>query len=205
MKKLNLFLIASAMLGLIVSCGGPSSSDLDKALNDLDKLSSSLDSLDNVDGVDEVDAQGDKFYSKDGKFKVNFTGEPELSKDTVGTDVGTIQMYMYMYEKSATEIEMLAYSDYPSSMVEQSNADDLLQGAKNGAVNNLNATVTEENKIDFNGNPGLEFKADNGQYYVHYKLVLKNNRLYQIALMRDGAQPSDEAINNFIKTFEIVD
>ncbi len=209
MKKFNLFLIAFAIASFLISCGGPSSSDLDKALNDLNKLSENLDSLDKIDNVTADDettsSSDDKFYSKDGHFKINFAGEPEVSNEPIPTEIGNIQMYMYTYEKSATEVEMLAYSDYPSEMIKASNPDDLLIGAKNGAINNLGATITKEEKIDFDGNPGYQFKADNGSYYVDYKIFLKGNRLYQIAIMRDGSAPTEEAVKNFIGSFELTD
>ncbi len=209
MKKLNL-IIAIATSIFLISCGGSSNSDLDKALEDLNKLSESLDSLDNIDytanneTTDNSTSDG-KFYSKDGNFKVNFTGEPKVSNEPIPTEIGNIDMYMFMYEKSATEIEMIAYSDYPSAMVEASNPDDLLTGAKKGAVQNINATITNEEKIEFDGNPGYEFKADNGSYYLYYKIFLKDNRLYQIAIMRDGSAPTDEAVENFIGSFELTD
>ena len=207
MKKINLIIIALAMIGFLASCGGSSSSDLDKALDDLNKLSESLDSLGDVDytETDNNTTSDDKYYSKDGNFKVNFTGEPKVSNEPIETEIGNIEMYMFMYEKSATEIEMIAYSDYPSAMIEASNPDDLLVGAKNGAINNLGAKITSEEKIDFDGNPGYIFNGDNGSYYLYYKIFLKGNRLYQIAIMRDGSTPTDEAIKNFVDSFELTD
>ncbi len=148
----------------------------------------------------------DKFHSVDGKFKVNFSGTPEVTYDTFPIeDVGTIEMYMFMYEKSLTEAEMIAYSDYPSDLVNDSSPDEMLQGAKEGAVSNLGAIITEEKEIMYNKHKGLEFKANSTQFYINYKIFLVNNRLYQIAIMRDGSYASQENVDKFFNSFELIE
>ena len=143
------------------------------------------------------------FSSEDGNFKVNFSGKPTETSEVIKTEAGNIELHMFMYEKSATEIEMIAYSDYPTSIIKANTPNDLLNSAKNGAVNNLNAKITEEYKTIFDRNPCIDFKADNKQFYVIYKIFLKNNRLYQIAIMRDGSYPSKKSIKKFVETFKL--
>ena len=45
-----------------------------------------------------------KFYSKEGNFKINFAEAPEVESQTVSTEVGDIVMYTYMYEESFNAI-----------------------------------------------------------------------------------------------------
>ncbi|HXC06728.1 MAG TPA: hypothetical protein VNZ86_18350 [Bacteroidia bacterium] len=144
-----------------------------------------------------------KYTSKDGKFSVNFTAEPTVTDKTIQTAVGNIELHMFMMEKSATEAYVVGYSDYPSDLMKDSNRDSVLNGAKNGVVTNVNASITEEKKIKIEGNDGLFFKANSPQYYLTYKLFVVGNRLYQIGIMRDGSNASEESIKNFFETFEL--
>lgn len=150
-------------------------------------------------------AQKDYFESKEGNFKVIFPGAPQVSTDDVPTDIGTIKMKSFMYEKSALEAYMVAYSDYPAEMVEVSNADDLLQGGKNGALSSFGIEKAEEEEdIKINGHPGKYFKANNNQYYVVYKMYMVGNRLYQIAILRDGAYPDKKEAKSFLNSFKLL-
>lgn len=188
MKFLSLLVIAA----LFVSCGG-NSSNLD-ALNKLDSLSKSLNENSAIE----------KYTSVDGKFKIAFPGTPTLGSEAIPTEVGNIEMKSFTYEKSATEAYMVAYSDYPSELVKQSDPETLLTGAKEGALTSQNATMDSEEKITLDGNPGYYFTAKKDSYYMCYKIFLKENRLFQILMIRDGAYPSKEAVDEFIGSFELV-
>lgn len=190
--KLLLVVVAAAFL---VSCGGGQSAT--DALSKLDSISNALN-----EQTSEISA--DKFTSVDGKFKVDFPGTPTEESKDIATEVGNIEMKSFTYEKSATEVFMIAYSDYPSEMVKQSDPDALLKGAKEGALSNMGATMESEEKITLDGNPGYLFKAVADTYYMVYKIFLKDNRLYQILMMRDGSYPTQEAIDSYIGSFELI-
>ena len=191
--KLLFLALAAAFL---VSCG--SSESATDALSKLDSISKSLEDQ-------TSDLVSDKYTSEDGKFKVNFPGTPTVASDNIPTEVGNIEMKSFTYEKSATEVYMIAYSDYPSELVKQSDPDAILTGAKEGALNNMGATMETEEKISMDGHPGYIFKAVKDSYYMVYKIFLKDNRLYQILMMRDGAYPSQEAVDSYIGSFELID
>lgn len=200
-KPLN-FIVPALVFGL-VACG-PSAEDvanLEAELNDMagDMETALEEELTAPEATESMD-----FTSKDGHFSIQFPGEPQHASNSVPTDVGDIMMETYMYEKSATEVFMVAYNDYPSIYVDESNADELLEGGKSGALESLGIMTTEvEEKIEVDGHPGIFFTGNNGQYYVVYEVYLVNNRLYQIAILRDGSYPSDEDVANFTKTFKL--
>jgi len=155
---------------------------------------------------EELEEEDNLFVSEDGNFSVDFLGQtPSESSSNVPTDVGDVEINMFMYEKSVTEALMVAYSDYPSEMIDESDgADKLLQGAKNGALGNLNIFSSDtEKEIEIDGHPGLFFTGNNGQYYVTYEVYLVHNRLYQVAILRDGSYASDEDRNTFLGSFKL--
>jgi hypothetical protein len=100
---------------------------------------------------------------------------------------------------------MVAYSDYPSAYVDESEgAQDLLQGAKNGALGNLGIFSTDqEEETELDGHPGLFFTGNNGQYFVTYEVYLVSNRLYQIAIIRDGSYAAKEDVETFMESFAL--
>jgi len=207
MKKI---LLSTATISLLLfSCGEV---NYDKNSKDIDQADGVIEDNSIVDEntvnkeIEET-SEKDLFYSEDGKFKIDFFGNnPKASTEMVPTEVGNIEMSMFMYEKSATEAYMVAYNDYPSEMVKNSSVDDLLDGAKNGSSSSLGIStfdIDEDLKIE--GNPGRHFKGNNGSYYAEYKLFLKGNRLYQIALIRDGSYNTPERTEAFFGSFKLVD
>jgi hypothetical protein len=187
------FLSLLAMAIVLMSCGG-NKTNLD-ALNKLDSISNAL---------KESSTNTEKFSSVDGKFKIAFPGTPVLSSENVPTEVGNIEMKSFTYEKSATEIYIIAYSDYPSELVKQSDPETLLNGAKEGALTNQQATLKSDEKITLDGNPGYYFTAVKDTYHMCYKIFLKENRLYMMLMLRDGDYPSKDAIDGFIGSFELI-
>ncbi len=148
----------------------------------------------------------DLFHSVDGKFKINFNGEPTETSEIIPTEVGDIEMTSFMYEKSATEVYLVAYNDYPSDMVKNSSVDDMLDGAKNGSSSSMNIVSFDvDENLEIEGNPGRHFKGNNGSYYVEYKLFMKENRLYQIAIIRDGSYATSERSEEFYGSFELLE
>lgn len=150
---------------------------------------------------------GDKegYILKRKRFELTFPGKPSESSDVVPTDVGDIDMTSFLYEVSPQEVWMLAYSDYPPKYVDGSNSEELLQGGKNGAMESLGIYNTDTDKnVDVQGNPGLEFSATNGTYFVNYKMVLVGSRLYQVAILKDGKYTDKKKVKNFFKSFKVI-
>jgi len=204
MKK-NILLVPIA-IGIVslsfVACGGVDMEEADALNHDL--LSAVDELAEETTEVEEAD--DDLYYSEDGGFKVKFAGEPKVSSDIVPTDVGDIEMMSFLYEKSITEAYMVAYSDYPTAMVEQSSAKDMLIGAKNGSSGNMGITSFDlDEEVEMDGNPGMYFKGNANSIYAEYKIFLVGSRLYQIAILRDGSYATPERSDEFFSSFKLVE
>lgn len=144
------------------------------------------------------------YHSKDGRFKIYFQGKPKVASDIVETEVGDIEMVSILYEKSVTEAYMVAYSDYPSALIEATSSKDLLDGAKEGSSTNLGLTKYDLDKdIKIDGYPGVYFKGKVNGIHVEYKIYLVENRLYQVAILRDGSYSSSKNSKSFFNSFEL--
>ncbi|MBU0489869.1 MAG: hypothetical protein KKA07_15855 [Bacteroidetes bacterium] len=196
MKKIYKFFFLLALPACIILTQACGSSGSDESKDDNNKNEVTVDDK----KVDDVA----KFESKDGNFKITFPAKPTESSENIPTEVGNISTSTFMYEKSSTEAYMVAYSDYPSALIELSNTDDLLTGARDGVVNNISGTVDKEDKITLGDSKGLYFRASSTTFYLVYKLYLVKNRLYQIGIMRDGSYPAADDEKAFIDSFELI-
>ncbi len=145
-----------------------------------------------------------EFTSKEGRFSVSMPGKPNLQTEKIPTDVGSISMHMFMVEKSNIAY-MVAYSDYPSEMIQQSNPDDVLDGAKKGAMQNIDGKISKEELIAFGEAPAIElyFSAKGGKGKGQAIIVLSGNRLYQVLAVGSNLLYPDKTVEKFIDSFAI--
>lgn len=201
MKKLAVPALAFSIV--LTACGGGMNEEQLAELNDFEaKLTEAVDEV-----AEEVEVtSGDDLYSsEDGRFKIMFQGEPKQEEQIVPTVAGNIEMVTFMYEKSITEVYMVAYSDYPSQMVEESSVDEILANSKQGSSGNMGITeFDEEAEIEIDGNPGLFYKGKTGSLHVEYKLYMVSNRLYQLAIIRDGSYSQPERSSEFFDSFQLI-
>ncbi|PKP01960.1 MAG: hypothetical protein CVU11_13620 [Bacteroidetes bacterium HGW-Bacteroidetes-6] len=197
MKKNFIYVVFLGLLAVFTlslnSCGNQKADSDDTEVTD-----------DSNNDSDDARAEDEDYYvSKDGKFKVKFPGTPEVSSQMVPTDAGEIEMFTYIYEKSATEAYMVAYGDYPSSLIDGSDPKELLEASRDGALETSKIDGNEDLKV--NGFPAIRTRAidvEQNFYYI-YEVILAKNRLYQVMIVRDGDYPSDSVVADFIDDFVI--
>src|SRR4051812_819503 len=76
------------------------------------------------------------FVSQDGRFSVQFPGTPKAVSQTMPTKLGNLDAKVFMLE-SREGFFMVAYIDYPKEALARSRPDDLLDGAREGALMNV--------------------------------------------------------------------
>lgn len=143
------------------------------------------------------------FSSDAGNFTINFPGEPTQSSEKIATDVGEVEINMFMYEASVTKAYLVGFSDYPSEAIKASDAKTMLKNAQGGVIGNFNATADKENWGKFGEYESLDFVAVGGSYHIAYKLILVKNRLYQIGILQDGSDVPAADIEAFIGSFKL--
>jgi hypothetical protein len=84
----------------------------------------------------------------------------------------------------------------------------MLEGAKEGAIENMHATLEAEDTISLDGVSGrsIRFTAQNEGQAMHgrFDYFMVGNRLYQvgfIALTSDGL--ADDSVQDYFKSFKI--
>jgi len=140
-------------------------------------------------------------------FSVNFIEEPVKAVDTFDTEIGKIVLHTFMLEESATLAKTVTYSDYPQNVVDKSDPYDILNSAKQGAIKSLGINqIEKDEKINENGVPGYELIGSNElDFHIHYKLLLKENRLFQIGVLNEGSLDENQKEQDFIESFVLLD
>ena len=98
---------------------------------------------------------------------------------------------------------MVGYADYPPDIVNGSDVQLMLSGARDGAVANSGGVLLSERQIKFQGFPGreiwVEIAVDDEAGLVQSRLILVGNRLYQVLV---GGYKEDFADANAAKALE---
>jgi len=112
---------------------------------------------------------------------------------------------MFMFEKNQAEAFMVAYSDYPAEMIQGLDPYQLLDGSKNGLLSNIGATEQNLKKFLIKSFPAISFEGKGTTFCTSYLLVLRNNRLYQVGILKSRSLPAKKNVKSFVGSFELTD
>lgn len=147
------------------------------------------------------------FSSEVGQFTIATPAPFEETQQSVETPVGPVEIYTYTAETEQSAY-VVAFSDYPQPMVEQSEPEMLLNSSRDGAINNLGGTLVSEEAISIEGYPGRSLvisadTANNEATIINSRLYLVNNRLYQILVVSPENQEGKKVVQTFLESFEL--
>src|SRR5271157_2623098 len=113
-------------------------------------------------------------YPADG-FSAVFPAEPQMTKRNVPTDAGSFELRAYLAEdgQSALYVGVCGYG----SAISNRTPDQVLDGAQQGAIDNVKAHLTRGKKITLGAYPGREFEADNDTLHFYARIYLVGSTL----------------------------
>lgn len=145
------------------------------------------------------------FSSKPGRFSISLPSgfsKPKLETSDIGDKGDKVKLYMHT-SLGENGVCLIGYNDLDIKDINDELRNTLLDGAKDGALKNMNATVGSEKNISLDGNPGrsMEFTADNEGQAMHgrFDYYLVGNRLYQVGFIgiTEGALEDTDVLNYF--------
>jgi hypothetical protein len=148
-----------------------------------------------------------EFRSAEGSFSVLMPGIPEEQAQTIDTLAGAVDAHLFVLAAEDAAY-LVSYSDYPKIVVQQSNADDILDGVRDGEAANVRGALLSEQIISLDDYPGRELKIDtlDGKVTLRSRIFLVNNRLYQVVAVIPKDHPtSDKNIDKFLESFTLTD
>lgn len=152
----------------------------------------------------------EKYKSQDLAFTSMFPNTPERTVQKVQTAVGKLDMHMIMYTPESDDdnaVYSVIRSDYPKEQFENADEDynnTVLDGAVNGAVNNVNGTLVYDNKVTLNGYPGRSFKTQIQGGYIYINAYLVENTMFIIQVITLVDNDGNDSIDKFLNAFDII-
>ena len=139
-------------------------------------------------------------YPADG-FSASYPSVPELSKRNVPTDAGSFELRAYLAQDGEAAL-FVGVCDYGSAVTGR-NPDTVLQGAKTGAVSNVNGHLISEKKITLGTYPGIEFEAENDTMHFTARIYLVGTTLYQTLIAAPLGKPY-AGTTRFLDSFQLI-
>lgn len=151
------------------------------------------------------------FKSLDHEFSVSFPVEPTFQVQKVPSAVGELDMNMYMATVNYADADNLLYSvirsDYPEEMFSNANDEfiaNVLDGAVNGAVNNVQGKLVSDVSISFNNFPGRSIKIETSMGMLYINSYLVNNSMFITQVICTPEKDNNESIKRFQDSFELI-
>jgi hypothetical protein len=122
-----------------------------------------------------------KFQSPEGRFSVLLPGRPKEEVTTITTAVGPVAYHYYSVDLQ-NGFYGVGYSDFPVDPVAVSGLDSVLNGARNGALANMQAKLVSEQNIEIQGQRGRELimLAYDGKVTLKVRMFVVNSRLFMV-------------------------
>ncbi|MBD2292787.1 hypothetical protein H6G06_04625 [Anabaena sphaerica FACHB-251] len=127
------------------------------------------------------------FSDPEGSFSILMPGIPTVSKQTVNTKNGSVEVNLFTVERQQEEVKYtVAYIDYPEDYIELLKRNNLIEEAidagKKTALENAKGTLISEEKISLGDYFGKEFNYTKpGNKIIKHRIFLVEKRLYQIS------------------------
>ena len=139
-------------------------------------------------------------YPADG-FSASFPSEPGMQKKNVPTDKGSFELRAYLVEDGRAAL-YVGVCDYGTAISDRT-PDQVLQGAKQGAINNVKAHLLREKAVTLGSYPGVEFEAENDTMHFYARIYLVGTTLYQTLIAAPLGSPYVSA-TTFLDSFQLI-
>ncbi|OFX22898.1 MAG: hypothetical protein A2033_05740 [Bacteroidetes bacterium GWA2_31_9] len=145
-----------------------------------------------------------RFYTEDGRFKVNFPIKPVVNNQILKSTFGNIIFTSCYSKKNEDEKYFASSSVYDYTVKNDEDKILLLEDSRNYILNQLEIDLISERDTIVNDYMGKFFKASADNYYVDILQLIENNRVFQVGIMKNDEQIIADDFNNLINSFEII-
>jgi hypothetical protein len=139
-------------------------------------------------------------YPADG-LSASFPFEPQFSKRDVPTEKGSFELRAYLVEDGEAAM-FVGVCDYGSAISDRT-PDQVLDGAQQGAIDNVKAHLISGKKITFGVYPGREFEADSNAMHFTARIFLVGTTLYQTLTAAPLGKPY-AGTQRFLDSFQLI-
>ena len=139
-------------------------------------------------------------YASDG-FSIASPVAPTPSAQSVPTDKGSFELRTYLSQIGSAAL-FVGVVDYGTATSGR-DPNSVLQGAKEGAVKNVNAHITSESNITLGIYPGMAFEADSDTLHFTARIYFMGSTLYQVLAATPLKEPYS-GTTRFLNSFQFI-
>jgi hypothetical protein len=139
-------------------------------------------------------------YPADG-FSALFPAQPQEQKQNVPTDAGTFELRAYLVTEGPSAL-FVGVCDYGTA-VNGRDPQTVLNGAQQGAIDNVKAHLISGSKMTLGAYPGLAFEAENDSMHFSARIYLVGSTLYQALVASSLQQPYADTAR-FLDSFQLI-
>ncbi|HEY3021991.1 MAG TPA: hypothetical protein VGJ32_17460 [Solirubrobacteraceae bacterium] len=140
---------------------------------------------------------------KDCRCSAQFPGTPQEKTTSTQTQLGSLDTTLITLDVPGVAFYALAFVDYPRDKVTDKNPDNLLDGARDGAVKKVKGQLIKETKVTMNGSPGRELRIEApGGMVLHARIYMVRERLYQALVVVPTARADAAENKKFLDSFK---
>jgi hypothetical protein len=146
-------------------------------------------------------AAGDDYSPRGGKFSVRFPGAPKESTRKARSAVGELKVFAATFAADENRVYVVSYTDFPAGTATPETRRALLDGARDG-LKGKEGVVRSETDVEAKY-PGRDVELEKGEQRVRARLVLRGDRLYQVAVVGTPAFTSGKEASAFLESFDL--
>jgi|UniRef100_A0A7C5EN10 hypothetical protein len=145
-----------------------------------------------------------EFSPPEGDFTARLPGAPTKVTHRLDSPIGPLDIHVFTLERPQTTF-IVSYSDYPPQVLQHRTAEEVLAGAREGAVAKVQGRLVNENPISHNQLSGREVTIDipDGRHQVRLRFFLVKNRLYQVGVATPKGRTQDPEVIRFLESFTV--
>jgi hypothetical protein len=153
-----------------------------------------------------VVAQPGAYSSDEGRYSVRFPGPPKVTEQTAKTALGELKVTVAVFANSDGHTFIVSFTDFPESATKLASHATLLDGIRDGVKGSGGKLIAEEKKLTFGPNklPSREFVVEKDKKQrVKCRVILRDNRVYQLAVIGTAAFTGGKDATSFLESFEL--
>ena len=136
-------------------------------------------------------------------FEVKFPGKPKEATSNAKSKLGKLKVVTATFATSERNVLMVSYTDFPEGSGEGDKRDALIEGVRKGLKGKDGSVLSDkEVKIGKDQLPGQELLLDKGKEHVRVRIVLRNDRLFQIGAIGTRDFVGGKETEAFLDSFE---
>jgi hypothetical protein len=138
-------------------------------------------------------------------FTISMPGNPDHNESTAPSAAGPLPIHLYTVSEGY-EGFIAGYTEFPEYLVNNSDAEKMLDSMQEGAISNIQGEVTSQRSMTLDGYPGKEVIGNSPSKNIGFtlRIYLVKPKLYMVLYTQYGKdKPISESGTKFIESFQL--